>query len=184
MDEHYFDIPDAAVCARAREIKLLALDVDGVLTDGHIYMGAQGELMKAFHIQDGKGVNMLRQAGIDVAIVTARESEFVLRRAEELKIEHVLQGRQDKWSAVESLLVELGLEPAQLAFAGDDLVDVPVLRRAGLAVAVANAHPFVRCHSHWQTRRAGGSGAVRELCELILHAQGLLEAQLERYALE
>lgn len=178
----YFDLPDAGVLRRAAQVRLLALDVDGVLTDGSIYMGAQGELMKAFHIHDGKGISMLLSAGVEVAVLTARRSDFVLRRAEELKIRHVLQGRDPKWPALEELLRELSLTPAQTAYMGDDLVDLPVLRRAGLAMTVADAHPWVAEHCHWQTRRAGGRGAVREACELILTAQDKLTAMLEHYA--
>ena len=178
----FFDLPDAEVLRRAAEVRLLVLDVDGVLTDGSIYMGAQGELLKAFHIHDGKGISMLREGGIEVALLTARRSPFVLRRAEELGIDHVLQGREPKWPALEELLGTLGLTPAQTAYVGDDLVDLPVLRRVGLAATVADAHPWVAQHCHWQTRRCGGRGAVREVCVLILDAQDKLTAMLERYA--
>ncbi len=182
--EHYFAPASAEALERARAVRLLVLDVDGVLTDGTVYMGHEGELLKAFHIQDGKGISMLRECGIQTAILTARRSPAIERRAEELRIEHVLQGRQPKWPALEELLGELGLDAREVAYAGDDLVDVPVLRRVGLAAAVANAHPLVRGHSHWQSERPGGCGAVRELCELILSAQNRLDAILERYATE
>lgn len=177
----YFDLPAAEVLERAARVRLLALDVDGVLTDGHIYMGNDGELMKAFHIHDGKGISMLQSAGVPVAILTARSSGIVQRRAEELGIAHVLQGRKEKWPALQALLEQLNLSPEQVAFAGDDLVDLPVLRRVGLAVAVGNAHPWVSRHCHWRSRRDGGAGAVRELCELILHARGDLQGQLDSY---
>lgn len=184
MSTAYHTGAEPAVLARAAKVRLLALDVDGVLTDGRIYMGAQGELAKAFHIHDGKGLSMLREAGVVVALLTARRSEILLRRAEELKIAHVLQGRDPKWPALDALLAELSLSPEECAYIGDDLVDIPVLRRVGLAATVADAHPFVASHCHWRARRPGGAGAVRELCELILEARGQLAAMLERYALE
>jgi 3-deoxy-D-manno-octulosonate 8-phosphate phosphatase (KDO 8-P phosphatase) len=180
----FFEPPEPAVTARAAQVRLLALDVDGVLTDGVIYMGGGGELLKAFHIHDGKGLSLLRAAGIEIALLTARRSEILLRRAEELRIRHVLQGQDPKWPALAALLDRLELAPAQVAYMGDDLVDLPVLRRVGLAVTVANGHPWVARHCHWQTRRPGGGGAVRELCELILDAQGKLLPTLERYALD
>lgn len=178
----FFDLPDAAVLQRAATVRALVLDVDGVLTDGSVYMGADGELMKAFHIHDGKGISMLLDAGIEVALLTARRSEIVLRRAEELGIRHVMQGRNPKWPALEELLNALELAPSQIAYVGDDLVDLPVLRRVGLSATVADAHPWVAEHCHWQARRPGGSGAVREICELILAAQDKLSPALEHYA--
>ncbi|RFA30290.1 hypothetical protein CAI21_06665 [Alkalilimnicola ehrlichii] len=176
-----FTAPTPALAERARNIKLLALDVDGVLTDGRIYMGNNGEMMKAFHIQDGKGISMLLAAGVEVAIITARSSQIVDQRAKELGIRYVLQGQKQKQIALEELLELLNLDLAQVAYAGDDLVDVPILAQVGLATAVANAHPWVKRHSHWTTQRAGGEGAVRELCELVLAAKGQLRSILERY---
>ena len=180
----YHELADTAVYQRAAVVRLLALDVDGVLTDGGLYMSGQGELLKAFHIHDGKGLAMLREAGIEIALLTARRSEILLRRAEELRIRHVLQGREPKWPALEALLGELQIAPAQTAYIGDDLVDLPVLRRVGLAATVADGHPWVARHCHWQAKRGGGQGAVRELCELILDAQGALLPILERHALD
>lgn len=178
----YFDLPAASVLQRAAQVRLLVLDVDGVLTNGAIHMGAQGELFKAFHIHDGLGINMLRRAGIEVALLTARRSEIVQQRAEELKLQHVLQGRDPKWPALVELLQQLQLDPEHVAYMGDDLLDLPVLRRVGLAATVADGHPWVAQHCHWQTRRSGGRGAVRELCELILAAQDKLQTALEQYA--
>jgi 3-deoxy-D-manno-octulosonate 8-phosphate phosphatase (KDO 8-P phosphatase) len=178
----FFDLPNADVLRRAAAVRLLVLDVDGVLTDGGIYMGQQGELLKAFHIHDGKGISLLLGAGIEVALLTARRSDIVQQRAGELRIRHVLQGREPKWPALETLLGDLALNPSEVAYMGDDLVDLPVLRRVGLAATVADAHPWVAQHCHWQTRRAGGRGAVREVCELILAAQDKLAAVLDRYA--
>lgn len=173
--------PTPDVQERAARIKLLALDVDGVLTDGHIYMGNNGELMKAFHILDGKGISMMLEAGLDVAIITARSSNIVEQRARELGIRYVLQGQKEKLPALQELAELLALPLDAIAYAGDDLVDIPLLARVGLAVAVANAHPWVRHHAHWQTRNHGGMGAVREICELILASQGRLQDMLERY---
>lgn len=178
----YFDLPAADVLQRAAQVRLLVLDVDGVLTDGGIHMAAQGELYKVFHIHDGLGINMLRRAGVEVALLTARRSEIVQRRAEELKLQHVLQGRDPKWPALVELLQQLQLEPAHVAYMGDDLLDLPVLRQVGLATTVADGHPWVAQHCHWQARRRGGRGAVREVCELILAAQDKLRAMLEQYA--
>lgn len=178
----YFDLPAAEVLQRAAQVRLLVLDVDGVLTNGAIHMSAQGEAFKAFHIHDGLGLNMLRRAGVEVALLTARRSEIVLRRAEELKLQHVLQGRDPKWPALEELLQQLQLQPEHVAYMGDDLLDLPVLRRVGLAATVADGHPWVAQHCHWQTRRNGGRGAVREFCELILAAQNQLRPMLEQYA--
>lgn len=182
IPEAYFSLPAADVLQRAAKVRLLVLDVDGVLTDGHIYMGPQGELQKAFHIHDGLGISMLRRSGIEVALLTARRSDIVQRRAEELGLLHVLQGRDAKWPALQGLLQQLQLAPEQVAYMGDDLIDLPVLRRVGFAATVADGHPWVAQHCHWQARRGGGRGAVRELCELILTAQNKLGPLLEQYA--
>ncbi len=157
---------------RAREVRLAIFDVDGVLTDGTIYIGAQGEAFKAFNIQDGHGVKMLQAAGIATAIISGRSSEAVTRRAQELGIEHVVQGSPDKVASLEALLAKVGLEPRQCAFVGDDLPDLAVMKRCGYAVAVANAVDAVKEAAHYVTRSHGGRGAVREVCELLLRSQG------------
>lgn len=185
MDDAFRDAwcerPDDTVLARAAGIRLLALDVDGVLTDGTVFTGARGETVKAFHIHDGKGIAMLRQAGLGVAVLTARRSAAVSRRAEELGIDPVRQGVHNKAAALEALAAERGMPLAACAWVGDDLVDLGAASRAGLAVAVADAHPRLARHSHWQTRRPGGRGAVREVCELILAARGELQAILDSH---
>nr|WP_245558750.1 HAD hydrolase family protein [Arhodomonas aquaeolei] len=163
---------------RAARIGALALDVDGVLTDGGVYISGDGEPFKRFNIHDGKGIAMLREAGIAVAIVTARRSGAVEARARELRIEHVHQGVRDKATALAGLADALGLATESCAFVGDDLVDLAPMRTAGLAVAVANAHPAVCAIAHWVTRRGGGDGAVREVCELLLGARGALRPWL------
>jgi 3-deoxy-D-manno-octulosonate 8-phosphate phosphatase (KDO 8-P phosphatase) len=168
------------VSARARAIRLAIFDVDGVMTDGTLYIGAQGEAFKAFNILDGHGVKMLQSAGIAAAIISGRSSEAVARRAAELAIAHVVQGTSDKVAAFEALIAGLALQPGECAFVGDDLPDLPVMRLCGLAVAVANAADAVKSAAHYVTRASGGRGAVREFCELVLRAQGELGAQSAR----
>jgi 3-deoxy-D-manno-octulosonate 8-phosphate phosphatase (KDO 8-P phosphatase) len=167
--------------ARARAVRLLILDVDGVLTDGSLYFGAQGEEMKRFDVRDGHGLRMLADAGLSVAIVSGRRSEAVERRAEGLGILAVLQGVTDKLAAGRELAQQLGLRLEECAAAGDDLPDLPLLRRVGLAVTVPGAPAAVRAAAHYVTEREGGRGAVRELSDLLLNAQGRLEGLLARY---
>jgi 3-deoxy-D-manno-octulosonate 8-phosphate phosphatase (KDO 8-P phosphatase) len=161
---------------RARAVRLAIFDVDGVMTDGTIYMGADGEALKAFNILDGHGLKMLQAAGVATAILSGRSSEAVSRRARELAIAYVLQGAEDKVRAFERLRGELGLEPRACAFMGDDLPDLGVMRLCGLAAAPDNAVVAVKAAAHHVTRARGGNGAVREFCELVLAAQGRLEA--------
>lgn len=166
---------------KAREIKLLVVDVDGVLTDGRLWYGNSGEELKAFNIQDGLGIKLLLRAGIDVGIITGRRSALVARRAKELGIRHVVQGREDKLIALETMRAELGIELQQIAYVGDDLPDLSAIRAAGLGIAVANAMPSVAEHADYKTLRSGGDGAVREVCDLILHAQQKLDGIIEHY---
>jgi 3-deoxy-D-manno-octulosonate 8-phosphate phosphatase (KDO 8-P phosphatase) len=166
---------------KARDIKLLVLDVDGVLTDGRLWYGNTGEELKAFHIQDGLGIKLLLRSGVDIAIITGRRSALVARRAKELGIRHVIQGREDKLAALETMRTELGIELEQIAYVGDDLPDLSAIRAAGLGIAVANAVAVVAEHAAHKTVRCGGDGAVREVCELILHAQGKLDGIVEQY---
>lgn len=158
-------------------MRLAIFDVDGVMTDGTVFIGAQGEAFKAFNILDGHGVKMLQQAGVAAAIISGRSSAAVTRRAKELAIAHVVQGSSDKVDAFDALIASLALEPDQCAFVGDDLPDLPVMRRCGLAVAVANAADAVKSAAHYVTRASGGKGAVREFCELVLRAQGQLAGE-------
>lgn len=148
--------------------RLAVFDVDGVFTDGRFYLSNDGVESKAFHTQDGHGVKELIRAGIAVAVISARRSEAVRLRMAELGVPHVLQGIPDKLQAFEALLEELQLAPAQCVYTGDDVPDLPLLRKAGFAVAVANAVDEVKAASHYVTRAPGGSGAVREVCDLIL----------------
>jgi 3-deoxy-D-manno-octulosonate 8-phosphate phosphatase (KDO 8-P phosphatase) len=142
----------------------LVLDVDGVLTDGRLYYGSDGVELKAFHIQDGQGLKMLRATGIEIAIITGRTSRAVELRAENLGIAHVFQGVSDKLIVFEQLVARMALRPAAAAAIGDDLPDLPLLRRCGFAACVPEAPPLVRGHAHYVTDRPGGPGAVREVC--------------------
>lgn len=164
---------------KALPIKLLALDVDGVLTDGRIYYGNNGEELKAFNIKDGLGIKLLQRAGVTVAIITGRESAIVMRRATELGISEVIQGREDKRQALEELCERLGFGLDECAYMGDDLPDLGAIHSAGLGLSVADAAGPVREAAHWCSGRNGGSGAVREACEFILQAKGKL-AELEQ----
>lgn len=163
---------DAALKERASHIRMLVLDVDGVLTDGKLYFDHAGNEMKAFNTRDGLGMKALQRCGIEVAVITGRKSDAVTHRMSRLGIEHVYQGREDKLNAFLHLLDTTGLDAHQVCFAGDDWIDLPVLMRVGLAVSVADAEERVKEHAHWITDRNGGQGAVREICNLILAAQG------------
>lgn len=165
----------ADVIQRAKQIKLLICDVDGVLSDGLIYMGNNGEELKAFNVRDGYGIRCLITSGIEVAIITGRTSQIVTDRANTLGISHVYQGQSDKIKAFEQLMTTLHLAPPQIAYIGDDLIDWPVMARVGLSVAVADAHPLLLDKANYVTHINGGRGAVRELCDLILLAQNKLE---------
>jgi 3-deoxy-D-manno-octulosonate 8-phosphate phosphatase (KDO 8-P phosphatase) len=164
------------VDARARAVRLAIFDVDGVMTDGTLYIGGEGEICKAFNILDGHGVKMLQSAGVATAILSGRSSQAVVRRAAELSIMHVVQGASDKLAAFDALSARLGVPPGECAFVGDDLPDLPVMKNCGFAVAVANAVEEIKAAAHYVTRASGGRGAVREFCELVLRAQGQLAA--------
>ncbi len=166
---------------RAQAVRLLVLDVDGVLTDGRIYYGADGVELKAFNIQDGLGIKLLRTTGVEVAIITGRKSRAVETRAAELGIANVFQGVGDKRVAFEEILARLSIDATAAAGMGDDLPDLPVLRRCGLAVCVPEAPPIVRRVAHYVTDRAGGTGAVREVCDLLMAAQGTLERSMQEF---
>lgn len=166
---------------RAAKVRLAVFDVDGTLTDGRLWYAEDGHETKVFHVHDGLGLKRLMAHGVQVAIISARISHPVALRAEELDIAHVYQGQGDKRACLQQLLEALNLTPEQVAFVGDDLPDLPPMRTVGLAVAVANAHPWVVEQSHWQTRLGGGLGAAREVCDLILDAQGKAAAERERW---
>jgi 3-deoxy-D-manno-octulosonate 8-phosphate phosphatase (KDO 8-P phosphatase) len=163
---------DPMLQERASRIRLLALDVDGVLTDGRLYFDATGNELKAFNTRDGLGLKALQRFGIELALITGRSSPIVSQRAEQLGIRHVYQGTDDKLTAYLDLLSATGLGHEAVCYAGDDWIDLPVLLRVGLSVSVPDADDEVRTRVHWVTRRAGGHGAVREICDLSLSAQG------------
>lgn len=156
---------------RAADIRLLVLDVDGVLTDGRLFFSPQGEEMKVFHVRDGAGIVQLLRAGLQVAVISGRDSRAVERRMVELGVTWVRQGVHDKLAALRELLDILGLGPQAVACVGDDTPDVPLLSVARLAIAVADAHPAARERAHYVTQLPGGQGAVREVCDLLLQAR-------------
>ncbi|MEJ2643401.1 MAG: 3-deoxy-manno-octulosonate-8-phosphatase KdsC [Gammaproteobacteria bacterium] len=169
------------ILARAARIRLLIFDVDGVLTDGSLYLGDDGQEYKAFHSRDGHGIKMLQANGVQAAVITGRTSQVVIHRMDNLGIKHVYQGQEDKRVALDDLLTRLSVSSDEAAYVGDDVVDLPAMRRVGLAIAVQDAHPAVKRHAHWQTPSPGGRGAARDVCELLLEAQGKLESELEKY---
>jgi 3-deoxy-D-manno-octulosonate 8-phosphate phosphatase (KDO 8-P phosphatase) len=166
---------------QAKPVQLLLLDVDGVLTDGSITYTTGGGEIKSFNTQDGLGIKLLQESGVAVGIITARTSEAVTRRAQDLGLAHVYQGKRDKLLVFEAILKETGLRPPQTAYMGDDWMDLPVLNRVGFAAAPANAVAEIRQRVHYIAERTGGRGAVREVCDLILEAQGQLDRMRARY---
>lgn len=166
---------------RARAVKLAIFDVDGVLTDGKLYFLVDGSEFKTFNTLDGQGIKMLINSGVRTAIISGRKTPVVERRAQNLGIQHLYQGREDKLDVLDELLAELGLSYEQVAYLGDDLPDLPVIRRVGLGMAVASGNEFVRAHAHGVTQARGGEGAAREFCELIMRGQGTLEAAQSAY---
>lgn len=175
MIETCYGAVSEQIIKKAEKIQLLICDVDGVMSDGLIYMGNNGEELKAFNVRDGYGIRCLLTSGIEVAIITGRQSKLLEDRAKTLGITYLYQGQHNKLLAYQQLLDTLNLKPEQTAYIGDDLIDLPVMEKVGLSVAVADAHPLLTPRVNYVTRIAGGRGAVRELCDLILLAQGQLE---------
>ena len=169
------------ILAKAREIKLLLLDVDGVLTNGSITYSSAGDEIKSFHCRDGFGMNMLKKIGVTVGLITARKSLAVERRALDLSLTHVYQGARNKVKVFREVVAELGITPLQSAFVGDDWLDLPLLAKVGLAAAVGDASPEVKEIAHFVTQNRGGNGAVREVCDLIIEARGMRRALLKQY---
>lgn len=165
----------------AKPIKLVIFDVDGVMTDGRLYLSDDGQETKAFNSLDGHGMKMLKRSGVELAIITGRTSRVVEMRAANLGIARLYQGVEDKLAAYLQLLAEMQLEPAATAFMGDDVVDLPAMRRCGLALTVPEAPALVKQHAHYVTTLGGGRGAVREVCEAIMRAQQTFEAQMAQY---
>lgn len=170
-----------AAAERARRVKLMIFDVDGVLTDGGLRYGADGEAFKTFNVLDGHGIKLLQQSGVKAAIISARESAIVGKRAADLGIAVLRQGAHDKRAAFEQVLAELALTPADCGFMGDDVIDLPVMTRVSFAASVPNGHAEVRARAHYVTGAGGGRGAAREVCDFILRSQGNYEAAIAPY---
>lgn len=167
--------------SRAAQVRLMIFDVDGVLTDGSLHFGSDGEMIKTFNVLDGQGIRLLQHAGIVTAIISARQSALVQRRACDLGITHVHQGVHDKRVAFEQLMTQTGIAAQHCGFIGDDVIDLPILLRAGFAASVPDGHAEVRQRVHYVTIAHGGRGAARELCDFVLKAQGKYEAALAPY---
>ncbi len=174
-------ITSADLMQRAQRVKLMIFDVDGVLTDGGLRYGAEGEQIKTFHVLDGHGIKLLQQSGVKAAIISARSSDIVARRAADLGMAHLMQGIHDKRAGFDKLLAQTGLQAQDCGFMGDDVIDLPVMTRVAFAASVPNGHPEVRARAHYVAELAGGRGAVREVCDLLLRAQGNYEAALAPY---
>lgn len=176
------DMPNKQlILEKARKLKLLILDVDGVLTDGRLFFDAEGNEYKSFHARDGHGIKLLRQTGVEVAVISGRKSASVALRMKNLGIEHVYQGHEHKVAAFNELIDKIGITPDQAAHVGDDLLDLPIMRRVGLAIAVSDANFAVKQHADWCTSTPGGLGAVREVCDFIMQAQGHFDDVLNSY---
>lgn len=175
------DLITADLIARVQKIKLVAFDVDGVMTDGTLFLADDGQEYKGFNSLDGHGLKMLKGSGVELAIITGRSSRVVENRAKNLGIEIVHQGAHDKLAVYEALCHELKIDCEATAYMGDDVVDLPVMRRAGLAITVPAAPELVKAHSHYITTREAGRGAVREACEFLMRTQGTLDAALAPY---
>jgi 3-deoxy-D-manno-octulosonate 8-phosphate phosphatase (KDO 8-P phosphatase) len=170
-----------AAYVRASKLKLMAFDVDGVLTDGSLYYSDEGVEIKAFNTLDGHGLKMLQQAGITVAIITGRRARCVELRAQNLGINHLFQGVENKLEQMQVLLAELAIDPEEAGYMGDDVVDLPVMRSLGFSATTADGHSLMDKYVNFVCTRNGGRGAAREVCDFILHAQGKLEPALARY---
>lgn len=174
------DIADDVI-QRAKNIVLVIFDVDGVLTDGSLFIGDDGQEYKAFNSRDGHGIKMMQRNGIAAGIITGRTSKVVEHRVADLGIKHVYQGCADKLPVYLKLVSDLGLPPEKTAFIGDDVVDLPIMLRVGLSVATRDAHPMVKQYSHWITPSVGGRGAARDLAEMLMHAQGSYGKEMLNY---
>ena len=170
-----------SIVEKAKKLKLLILDVDGVLTDGKLFFDNDGNEYKSFHAQDGHGIKMLRQTGVEVAVISGRKSNSVALRMKNLGIQHVYQGHENKIAAFNEIIELIGITPEQSAHVGDDVIDLPIMIRVGLAIAVNDANFAVKQHADWCTTLPGGQGAVREVCDFIMQAQGRFDEILNAY---
>jgi len=166
---------------KAKQLKLLILDVDGVLTDGRLFFDNNGGEYKSFHARDGHGIKLLRQTGVEVAVISGRKSQSVALRMKALGIQYVYQGHENKIAAFNEIIESMGIKPEQAAHMGDDLLDLPLMVRAGLSIAVHDANDSVKEYADWCTKTSGGLGAVREVCDFIMQAQGTFDAVLKSY---
>lgn len=171
----------ATISERAKNIKLVIFDVDGVLTAGILSYGNDGIEVKNFHVHDGQGIKLLKQSGVDVGIITTCRSSIVKKRMQDLGIDHLYQDQVDKLPAYEDLKQKLNLSDEQIAYVGDDLPDLPMLKRVGLAITVSNAPKIIQQHTHWITKAKGGKGAAREVCDFIMQAQGTYQTIIDSY---
>jgi len=169
------------IMERAKKIKVLVMDVDGIMTDGGLGLGDDGLEFKTFHSHDGLGMKMLRKTGVRMAIVTGRTSQVVLKRAENTGIKHIHQGAEDKLEAFNALLKEMEVNADECVFMGDDVIDIPPIRRAGLGITVPHGMPLVKEYAHYITTLQAGRGAIREVCEIIMKAQGTFDGQMAQY---
>jgi len=169
------------VSEKAKQIRLVIFDVDGVLTDSRLYFGDNSVEYKTFNSKDGLGIKLLQETGVEVGIITGRRSNVVQLRTESLGIKHLYQGQTDKLPAYEKLKADLRLKDEQIAYAGDDFPDLPVMEKVGLSIAVLDAHPIVKDRADYTTAASGGTGAAREICELIMHAQDTFDGILSTY---
>lgn len=163
-----------SVYEQAKNIKLLVCDIDGVFSDGRIYLGNNGEELKAFHTKDGYGVKALISAGVDIGIITGRRSNIVTNRMKSLNVKYVIQGQENKLPALKEIIDLLRLKPEQVAYIGDDMPDLACIEYVGLGIAVADAHPAISQKANYTTYTSGGFGAVREVCDIIMQAQNKL----------
>lgn len=166
---------------KAKQLKLLILDVDGVLTDGRLFFDHNGNEYKSFHARDGHGIKLLRQTGVEVAVISGRKSQSVALRMQALGVEYVYQGHENKVAAFNEIIQAMGIKPEQAAHMGDDLLDLPIMVRVGLSIAVNDANDSVKEYADWCTKMPGGLGAVREVCDFIMQAQGTFDSVLKSY---
>jgi len=169
------------IIEKAKKLKLLILDVDGVLTDGRLFFDDKGKEYKCFHARDGHGIKLLRQTGVEVAVISGRKSNSVALRMKTLGVEYVYQGHENKIAAFNEIIQSLSIQPEQAAHVGDDLLDLPIMKRVGLSIAVNDANEPVKKYADWCTKTPGGQGAVREICDFIMQSQGTFEGILKSY---